>query len=346
MFQYKTEPENGNPSRQAYLDGINALLNKLRTESENTRAAYRKDIFDNPEKYRKEFRAMLGWPLTETFSDMPEVKKEFLTETDGVKIYRVTLTLLDCIPFWGLLFVTDEQEKKPLVIASHGGLGTPELVSGILPGGSANYNDMVWRVMQYGANVFAPQLLLWDPKVYKVTDAGNGGTDAMRHDKDIRLKQFGSSITAIELHSIERALDWLVTEPFVDADRIGMVGLSYGGFYTLFAAAADTRIRASVSSCFFNDRTAHCWEDWTWMNSGNTFSDVETAALVYPRSICLQVGTNDPLFNIDAARETFRKFREFAGERGNYAYLMDFEGTHEFSNDDAPIVKMMEELNK
>ena len=339
MFTYKESFEAGTPYRQAYLDGVNALIEKKRAESEAVRAEYRKDIFDDAERYRKEFRAMLGWPLTENFPEIPTVKKDFVAETDGVRIYRVTLTLLDCVPFWGLLFVSDENEKKPLVIASHGGDGTPELVSGILPMGSVNYNDMVHRLVRLGANVFAPQLLLWDPDLFKTADA-------MRQDKDIRLKQLGSSVTAIELHGIERALDWLVTEPFVDPDRIGMVGLSYGGFYTVFAAAADVRIRASVSSCFFNDRFAICWEDWTWKNSGNTFTDVETVALIYPRSVCLQVGTNDPMFNIDTARETFRKFREFAGERGTYAYLMDFEGSHELSLDDAPLKKMMEELNR
>lgn len=339
MFTYKESFEAGTPYRQAYLDGVNALIEKKRAESEAVRAEYRKDIFDDAERYRKEFRAMLGWPLTENFPEIPTVKKDFVAETDGVRIYRVTLTLLDCVPFWGLLFVSDENEKKPLVIASHGGGGTPELVSGILPMGSVNYNDIVHRLVRLGANVFAPQLLLWDPDLFKTADA-------MRQDKDIRLKQLGSSVTALELHGIERALDWLVTEPFVDPDRIGMVGLSYGGFYTVFAAAADVRIRASVSSCFFNDRFAICWEDWTWKNSGNTFTDVETVALIYPRSVCLQVGTNDPMFNIDAARETFRKFREFAGERGTYAYLMDFEGSHELSLDDAPLKKMMEELNR
>jgi pimeloyl-ACP methyl ester carboxylesterase len=45
-----------------------------------------------------------------------------------------------------------------------------------------------------------------------------------------------------------RAIDYLQTLDFVDPDRIGMVGHSYGGHSTVFTAALEPRIRAAVSN--------------------------------------------------------------------------------------------------
>ena len=45
-----------------------------------------------------------------------------------------------------------------------------------------------------------------------------------------------------------RAIDYLETLEFVDAQRIGMVGHSYGGHSTIFAAALEPRIRVAVAN--------------------------------------------------------------------------------------------------
>jgi dienelactone hydrolase len=43
-----------------------------------------------------------------------------------------------------------------------------------------------------------------------------------------------------------RALDWWLAQPGVDADRVGVVGISMGGIYATLLMAADPRIRAGV----------------------------------------------------------------------------------------------------
>ena len=86
-----------------------------------------------------------------------------------------------------------------------------------------------------------------------------------------------------------------------------MIGLSYGGFYTLFAAALDVRIKAAVSSCFFNNRYKYDFADWAWFNAGNRFMDAEVGALVCPRPLYIEVGGKDALFNVRHARPEVRK---------------------------------------
>lgn len=48
-----------------------------------------------------------------------------------------------------------------------------------------------------------------------------------------------------------RAVDYLLTLPQVDPDRIGVIGHSLGGHNALFTATFDPRLRAVVSSCGF-----------------------------------------------------------------------------------------------
>ena len=179
---------------------------------------------------------MLGWPLVGfSTKKLSNVKSELLSEEDGYEIYRMQFEILEGVNLTGLFFKQSVYEKKPLVIVQHGGHGTPEQLSGMY-GNTANYNDMLKRVRRYGVHVFAPQLLLW-------RDEYNVPFD--RRAIDGRLKRVGSSITAIEVFGIMRILDYFEYQEYVSC--FGMVGLSYGGFYPLYTAAVDTRIKSAIS---------------------------------------------------------------------------------------------------
>ncbi len=52
---------------------------------------------------------------------------------------------------------------------------------------------------------------------------------------------------AIRVSDIRFAIDYLVTLPYVDAERIGAIGVCGGGAYTIHAAMTDHRIKALVS---------------------------------------------------------------------------------------------------
>jgi pimeloyl-ACP methyl ester carboxylesterase len=54
-----------------------------------------------------------------------------------------------------------------------------------------------------------------------------------------------------------RAVDYLQSLPFVNGERIGMVGHSYGGHSTIFAAALEPRIRAVFASGPVSDFLNH-----------------------------------------------------------------------------------------
>src|SRR5690606_17917431 len=85
-----------------------------------------------------------------------------------------------------------------------------------------------------------------------------------RQDLDKMLRNVGTSILAVELYKLQRGLDAVLERPEVDPERVGMMGLSYGGLYTQYATALDPRIRVGVSSCFFNDRKLYSRDDWSF----------------------------------------------------------------------------------
>ena len=192
-MNHREEEAQSKNFKREYLDGLNRLILNRQSEMAEKRAEYGKNIFEAQETYRNDFKKMLGWPLVGCDTKgIPNVKTEKLSEESGYSIYRMQFEILDGVMMTGLYFHSDGEGKKPLVLVQHGGLGTPELISGMY-GSTCNYNRMLERVIAHGVHAFAPQLLLWDEKYDVPFD---------RVNIDARLKRVGSSITAVELRML------------------------------------------------------------------------------------------------------------------------------------------------
>lgn len=190
---------------------------------------------------------------------------------------------------------------------------------------------MTRRVLRRGIAVFAPQLHVW------------GSAFGPEHQKEVidrRLKQVGGSIAALDLHRVSRSLDYFEQHRDIDEDRIGMIGLSYGGFYTLYAAALDLRIRVGVSSCYVNNRLIHDFEeDWVWFNAANQFMDAEVGALICPRPLYVEVGVNDQLLGVRHARPEAKRLAAFYQRLGvpEAYHYEEHVGGHEVDKADGGI---------
>ena len=166
------------------------------------------------------------------------------------------------------------------------------------------------------------------------------------HLKNIRNRLVGLPLVLVcyvagrlIFYAIRKILDYFEQKPYVK--NFGMVGLSYGGFYTLFAAAAETRIKAAVSCSFFNARDEFFVSDWTWQNAAAKFDDAEVACLVYPRNLCIEIGTRDELFDCKYGERSFEKLKSKCAKVGtDWVTFIEFDGTHEFCHDDAPLEKL------
>lgn len=140
-----------------------------------------------------------------------------------------------------------------------------------------------------------------------------------------------------------KSIDYLETLDFVDKEKIGMIGLSYGGFYTLCTTVIDTRIKSAFACSHYNNRYENSWVDWTWFDAGNKFLDNEIASLVYPRYICIPVGDNDAAFAYEFAEKEYNKLKEMT-DNEDWIDFVKFEGIHEFIKDDYYIEKFLNRL--
>ena len=62
----------------------------------------------------------------------------------------------------------------------------------------------------------------------------------------------GQSVARYFIHDGMRAIDYLVSRPEVDPERIGATGCSGGGTQTTYIAALDARIKVAAVACYMN----------------------------------------------------------------------------------------------
>jgi len=114
------------------------------------------------------------------------------------------------------------------------------------------------------------------------------------------------SLFSVIIGQHDRILDWLTDQTFVDPQRIGFYGLSYGGKTAMRVPAVLNRYALSICSADFNDWIRkNVTTDSTYsylytgeyempeFNLGNTFNYAEMAALIAPRPFMVERGHFD-----------------------------------------------------
>ena len=113
--------------------------------------------------------------------------------------------------------------------------------------------------------------------------------------------------TSIELAKLHRIVDFLQSLPFVNGQRIGYYGLSYGGYSAIWMPPLEPRLRFTIISGHFNDWEQevvaegphHYWaypdEDFYNWNVLNRFAHPELIAAMWPRPVCVEWGINDSI---------------------------------------------------
>ncbi len=341
MSEIYTEPiESSEPMRKLYADSISnavALL-RLAANSRRERIVTPEALAASREEFRAEYARMLGIDTCrEVFGvGAPELKLEFIGEDDLRVIERAKFKLCDGVYFTGLLQTPKMRKSKaPLVVFAHGGGGSPELCCDLL--GENNYGGVARRILARGCIVFAPQLLIWNMDAnVRVRNIPTFATKYDRRASDNDMKQCGASIGGFEIYAISRALDRLLTLPQIDAGNVGMCGLSYGGFYTLYTMAYETRIKSGWSAAFFNDRTRYNWSDFVWADSAGRFLDCEVAGLCAPRRLLVDVGRADAVFDASGVDELTPRVRDFyeAADAPGEVKINLWSGGHYFSDSD------------
>lgn len=238
-------------------------------------------------------------------------------------------------------------EKRPVVVCQHGLEGTPMDTITTDPSERAwrAYKGFSTQLVKQGFIVYAPQ------NPYKGQD-------------DFRVIQrksnpLGRSLFSYIIEQHRQTLKWLATLPYVDRDRIGFYGLSYGGKtavrvppllpphgdepgYCLSICSADFNewIRKNVSS---EDRYSYVftgeYEMFEW-NMGHVADYAELSTLMTPRPFMVERGHDDGVAPDEWVAWEYAKVRRHYDQLGigerteiewfNGPHTINGEGTFQF----------------
>jgi len=213
--------------------------------------------------------------------------------------YDVVLDVYPDVFAGGILLLPKDLkpgERRPVVVCQHGLEGLPSHVINDDPASERfrYYKGFAAQLADRGFITFSPH------NPYR-------GENTFRQIQR-KANPLHASLFSVIIAQHSRILDWLASLPFVDSNRIGFYGLSYGGKTAVRVPPLLDRYALSICSGDFND--------WTRKNSsldfaysymfageyeipdfglGVTFSHAEMAALIAPRPFMVERGHNDPV---------------------------------------------------
>ncbi|MFN2509277.1 MAG: alpha/beta hydrolase family protein [Chthoniobacterales bacterium] len=318
---------------EGYLEGLEDPA-KRTPEALGLNFASEADYLRSCQRIRSLLASSLGYPppeaapITEAASMVP------LSEDELATYYDLTVPVFGGMHARGVFMMPRARSaKSPLIIAVHGRGGMPDRPkNGKITVIARHDRDLALGALRRGYAVWQPLLLFY---------ASDRPAD-IRLRIDVRARECGTTLPAIEIAKISRGLDALLQSGEIDPSRVAMVGMSYGGFYTLYTAALDERIRVAVVAAYFNDRKAVLalgepsdLSDWRFHNSLSVFQDPTMAALICPRPLQIQAGDHDQLFSIAGTRRTVPAARALyerlnVGQRFSF---VEFVGRHDFNGE-------------
>jgi dienelactone hydrolase len=256
-------------------------------------------------------------------------------QCDGYRRDRVVFDSEDTMSVPAYLLVPDDRRDAPpgaAVLACHGhGPGKSQVVG--LEHTDMPNADYGLQLARRGYVVLAPDLrcfgerLDWNPDDHYACDTNL-----------VHAAMAGWNPLTQNIWDLRRCLDVLEQHPLVDPGRLGMVGISYGGTVTAFTAALDQRVAACVVSGYFSSWAVSHRMPWNMCGSQiltgmlGRLEHEDLGALVAPRPMLIETGTEDDLFPVDSATESVRRVRLVYDDHGASDRLVHdiFAGGHQW----------------
>jgi dipeptidyl aminopeptidase/acylaminoacyl peptidase len=135
-----------------------------------------------------------------------------------------------------------------------------------------------------------------------------------------------------------KCIDYLQEREDVDAERIGAMGLSWGGTRTTFLSALDERVKAAYIICYLTQFEHFAVREANFCGSQflahiYRYGDVaDVAGLIAPRPLLIESGIYDTCFPVEPvlrAHDHLRRVYRAAGADENLHTDL-FVGGHQF----------------
>ncbi len=289
------------------------------------------------EKFRKTLLEHLG-----KFPDPVPLNPRLIQtrELDDVIVESILIDvdLFSSLPLY-LMYPSnlEKGEKRSAVLAAHGHGGNRDQLAGF-ERSSHGYQKYAIDLVKRGYIVIAPE---W--RNFGVRQFPKAWIRENRDPCNIAYFAFGYlgfHLLTLQINDAMRCIDYLCTRPEVDPNRIGMVGLSFGGTMTTYVAALDERIKCAIISGYLSTLQ----DAMSMRGSANTcgsqyspglleYGDIsDIMGLIAPRPLFLEMGQRDECFIIQDAREAFQHLETIYSAAGARDLLSDyvFPGPHQF----------------
>jgi hypothetical protein len=288
-------------------------------------AAYEKVADEYREKFYNDVIGRFDDPLLPA---NPRTRKAY--DKEKWTGYEVVLDVFPDVIAYGVLLVPKdlkEGEKRPVVVCQHGLEGRPQ---DLIEGDKDAYHDFAAKLCERGFITFAPQnCYIFEDRFRSLQRKAN---------------PLGKTLFSVIVPQHQQITDWLGTLPFVDGERIGFYGLSYGGKSAMRIPPLVKNYCLSICSADFNewvDKNASTRNPHSYVWSGeyeifewdlaNTFNYAEMAALIAPRPFMVERGHFDGVASDETVGHEFAKVRHHYAARlgiGDRCEIEWFVGPH------------------
>ena len=246
---------------------------------------------------------------------------------DGYTAYKIEFNLTKYSRVKGYLLVPDGDEPHPGIVAlhdhgAHFTIGKEKMVRPFGVDQSVLDDSDAWADNLYegqyvgdylaknGYVVLSTDALMWGERGCK---EGSDNTHLASVAGNMLL--LGRNLSSWMSFEDSYATEFLASLPETDADRIGCVGLSMGGYRSWMLAALSPLIKASVGVCWMTTQDAMM--HWKYgrherggfaNNLGGVFAQLDypdIASLACPNAMMLINGETDKLFKPHAVKECY-----------------------------------------
>lgn len=315
-----------------------AYTQKLLNESPSKRTAFwSKADASSPERWKQTTRFYRDYIWDEVIGRLPppsmpvNARTRLVYDEPMFLGYEVVTDVWPDVFAYGILLVPKgikPGERRPVVVCQHGLEGRPQDVADPKID-SHYYHRFAVRLAEEGFVTYAPQ----NPYI---------GEDRFRliQRKAHPLKL---SLFSFILGQHQRTIEWLSRLPFVDPQRIGFYGLSYGGKTAVRVPPLLDQYAVSICSADFNEwvwKTTRIDSRYSYLLGGeydmiefdfaNVVNYAELGNLMAPRPFMVERGHDDGVAPDEWVAYEFAKVRRFYDKIGlpDRAAMEVFDGPH------------------
>jgi dienelactone hydrolase len=268
-----------------------------------------------------------GWPQ-QWIDSAPKFEKVGVIEGHGYRIVKLRYEIVPGFESTALLYEPEHMTGKMPAILDINGHG---------PGGKAVEHKQKRCINQVRRGIIAlsPEFI----------NFGELSAPGSAHDNIGLLDLAGDNGLGLFYLAMRRGLDYLYNDPDVDRTRIGVTGISGGGFQTIVLSALDPRVGPSVPVAGFSTLTTAI-EHPEYLDAEQNASDfrqdadyAQLAAIRAPRpTLLIYNSMDDCCFRAGIVKQgvytDIKPFFNLYGKPDNLQWHMNLDpGTHNYGID-------------